>query len=483
MKNAPFLMRRSSVHPAFARAALGSLAVCAGLGAGTVPDLPPSPPAAPRVEIEEDVYSYAAANNGAGPMWCSGSTCLVRLGGDVFASGLETLTDAKPLNNCRWLLFHRGAAGWEKVPADAAGRTREPCPLATFADGRIFLSANPTLSPSREQYAGPAQPEILQFTTADLKAPFTRILPVWEDAPEFTEHSYRSFAADGPRRELILFQNIGYTHAEWAFRDGQGRWSARGRLQWPWGADYEQPQPIRVCYPDVALKDRAVYFCGVSDVVEPNSAWRAFKKALTGQEWDYEFRRLFFTWTTNITTGRFAPWVEIASREKTCGWITPGDLWIAPDGAAHLLWTERALDERLRTKFFPEAKQSHALNYAVVRGGAVVLRRTLALAEEGGSQEIPGRGRFQVTPENRLIVIYYVSGKDAAGRAVSENRLMELYPDGSHTLPVKVPLRHPFSDFFTATPRAGSAPSRTLDLLGPRAGAPQTISYARIRLP
>ena len=33
---------------------------------------------APVVEIEEDVYSYTNANNGAGPMWCSGSTSLVR---------------------------------------------------------------------------------------------------------------------------------------------------------------------------------------------------------------------------------------------------------------------------------------------------------------------------------------------------------------------------------------------------------------------
>ena len=42
----------------------------------------------PRVEVEEDVYRYEPANNGAGPMWCGGSTCLVRIGETVFASGL-----------------------------------------------------------------------------------------------------------------------------------------------------------------------------------------------------------------------------------------------------------------------------------------------------------------------------------------------------------------------------------------------------------
>jgi hypothetical protein len=78
----------------------------------------------PLVEIEEDVYTYTNANNGAGPMWCSGSTCLVRTGDHLFASGLETVPDAQPLNNCRWMLFTRGTEGWERVHVDAAGRLR-----------------------------------------------------------------------------------------------------------------------------------------------------------------------------------------------------------------------------------------------------------------------------------------------------------------------------------------------------------------------
>src|SRR5690606_30711106 len=80
----------------------------------------------PVIEIEEDVYRYEPANNGAGPMWCHGSTCLVRIGDDLFAGGLETLPGAKPLNNCRWMLFRRGPQGWQKMCVDASGRTREP---------------------------------------------------------------------------------------------------------------------------------------------------------------------------------------------------------------------------------------------------------------------------------------------------------------------------------------------------------------------
>ncbi len=439
-------------------------------------------PVQPVVEIEEDVYRYEPANNGAGPLWCHGSTCLVRIGENLFASGLETLHEAKPLNNCRWMLFQRRNGGWQKVCFDTCGRTREPCPLAAFPDGRLFLSANPTLNTDPNAYSGPARPEILQFAVDDAGRPARTILPAWSGQPKFTEHSYRSFAADGPNHGLILFQNIGYTHAEWAFLDHHGQWSAQGQLKWPWGADYTKPQPIRVCYPNVALKDRQVHFCGVSDIVEPNETWRAFKKELTGRDWDYDFRRLFYAWSPDITTGKFEPWVEIASREKTCGWIAPGDLWFSPDGTVHILWTERALDERLRDEFFPEARQSHSLDYAVIRNGEVLSRRVLLVAEEGKSNEHPGRGRFHITLENRLFVFFYVHGSDAGGRPVAENRLLEILPDGSISRAVRVPLDKPFTDFFTATVRAGSPPSNTLELLGIRQGSSRTISFARIRL-
>ncbi len=438
-------------------------------------------PIHPVVEIEEDVYAFEPANNGAGPMWCSGSTCLVRIGDRVFASGIETVKDAKPLNNCRWTLYQREANAWKLVRADTTERTREPSPLAGFSDGRLFLSVNPTLVTNREAYSGPARPEILQFVASDLEHAPEVIRPQWNGHPTFTEHSYRSFAADGPGREFILFQNIEYTHAEWAFRNQAGHWF-NGQLRWPDGQEYPKPQPIRVCYPNVLLQNRAVYFCGVSDITEPYPEWRAFKKELTGQQWDYDFRRLFFTWCPDITTGKFSDWIEVASRDSTCGWIMPGDLWVGPDGTAHIVWTERALDERLRAKFFPEAKQSHSIGYATVHEGKLTGRRTLLIAEEGGSKEIPSAPRFQATLDHRLFLIYYVQGTDANGRRVSENRLLEILPDGKTGPSVKVNFHKPFTSYFTATVRAGSPLLNTLELLGQRAGSPQTISYARVRL-
>lgn len=436
---------------------------------------------APIVETEEDVYTYANANNGAGPMWCSGSTSLVRTGDHLFASGLETVADAKPLNNCRWILFHRGSNGWERVRVDD-GLNREPSPLAAFQDGRLFLSANPTLGSGPEPNGGPTRPDVIQFAANDPKATPVSLKPAWQSTPTFTEHSYRSFAADSAGEELIVFQNIGHTHAEWAFRNRAGNWSAQGRIKWPWGAEYEKPEPIRICYPNVALRDRAVHFFGVSDIIEPNKSWRDFKRELTGQQWDYDFRRLFYTWTRDITKEPFAEWIEIASRDKTCGWVSPGDLWLAPNGEVHLLWSERAIDERLRARFFPEAKQRHELNYAVVREGKIVRRRTLMESTEAHPGIIGSAGRFHVTTDNRLFVVCYAAGTEPDKRRVAENRIVEILPDGSSGPSVRLPLAKPFTSYFTTTLRAGSPPSRTLEMLGPRVGAGNTISYARVRL-
>jgi len=462
--------------------------VLAALSSAVFAQAPRSPGASARselrvaVEVEEDVYRYTPANNGAGPMWCSGSTCLVRIGDDIFASGLDTIADAKPLNNCRWTIHKRDPNGWTLQQADPVGRTREPCPLATLAPDMLLLSANPTLVIDRTVHAGPARPEILQWSARAIDKPPQKPLPQWQGQPPFSEHSYRSFAADSSGGGLVLFQNIGYTHAEWAWRDGDGRWASAGRLVWPWGAEYDKPQPIRLCYPNVAVRGREVHFCGVSDIVEPYEKWRAHKQKLTGRQWDYEFRRLFYTWSRDIRTGKFEPWVEVASRDKTCGWITPGDLHVSADGVVHLLWTERAIDTRLRKDFFPDQKQAYALCYARLREGKVVTRRELLRAEEGGPAEIPERGRFHVLPDGRLLAFFYVRGHDPAGKSVSENRLIELTGDGPPGPAVRVPLKYPMSDCFTATPRAGCQPSNLLDLLGPRVGSNNTISYARVRV-
>jgi hypothetical protein len=374
------------------------------------------------------------------------------------------------------MLFRRTDAGWEQV-YKGTERTREPSPLTCLED-RVLLSVNPTLTPP-DTYSGPSQPQILEFSSTDPQHGYKTILPGWQGQPPFSEHSYRSFVADSSRGEMILFQDIGYTHAEWAFCESGGAWSAQGQLVWPWGGEYDEPQPIRVCYPAVQLKNRALYFCGVSDIVEPYKAWREYKLEITGRKWDFDFRRLFFTWSDDITTGQFHQWIEVSSRDKTCGWISPCDMWVEDHGKVHILWTERAIDERLRGRFFPLEKQTVALNYAALRDGVVWVRRALHVGGEGESSEVPGWARFQSTPDGRLFVFYHMGGKDADGNDLSQNRLLEIMPDGAMTASVSIPLHPPITSFFTATERGGSQPSQILDVFG---DVENVMRYARIKI-
>lgn len=441
----------------------------------------------PVVEIEEDVYLHDPADNGSSPMWSYGSTCLVRLGEDVFATGIETLPNAKPLNNIRWTLWRRETDGWKLQQADPKERTREPCPIVGFNDGRILMSVNPTIQTDPDARSGPARPEILQFSAADCRAPFKTLLPDWKETPKFTEHTYRSFAADGPRGELILFQNIGYSHSQWAFMDRDGKWSATGKLVWPKRANPKfapyNSTLARVNYPNVILHDREVHFCGAAAV----NKWERVRddKDLMGRNWGSRWRRLYYTWCDDITKDGFHPWVEIANTLKTGGYLFPADMWLDSNAGVHILWMEYPINRRLRDEHFPDIQLYTSLEYAILSEGKVVYRRTLIEGGEGMSAVVPNGARFHVTPDKRLFVFYCATGTDAAGKAVQENRLMEVFSEGTIGQPVVVPMEHPmggFLGFFTATPRGGSAPSNTLDLLGHRLDSPSKISYARIKL-
>jgi hypothetical protein len=443
-------------------------------------------PISPIVTIEEAIYSFTPANNGAGPLWNFGSTNLVRIADELFFSGLETDPKLPPLNNTRCTVWRRDSQRWQLMMPQVGGWTREPCPLVAFpARKRVLLSANPTLNSPSTPGGGPAQPVVVEYSIGDSFSTSSSTYPVWRrtpSSPSFTEHSYRSFAADGANGELILLHNIGYTHAEWAFRASAGQWLARGILRWPSADKAWGDAAIRLSYANVALDRGAVHFVAVSDVQEPNGEWRQLKRHRTGRQSDFVYRQLFYTWNPDIVSGKFGQWFELSNREKAAGRITPGDLWISADGAAHVIWSEAAIDTRLRDAFFPEEKQRFELNYAVLRHGKLVARNKLLETEEGQFGPVPHLPRFHVTPENRLFVFFYVNGTDANGRHLSENWLAEIDKDDSLRPPVRIPLVKPLSHYMTATVRAGSRPSRDLDLVGTSPEDPTVIRYARVRI-
>ena len=450
---------------------------------------PARPPLAPVVEAEEEVFTYTPADNGSDPMWCWSSTCLVRSGDELFASGLETIPNVKPLNNVRWTLYRRTPSGWKLVQTDPKDRTREPCPLAAFPDGRLLMSVNPTLlTDPQQQGGGPARPEILQFNASDPSAPFTTTLPQWSGKPVFCEHSYRTFTADALTGDCLLLNNLGNDGSHWALVDRAGATVRSGYLFWPDLApgDVEPYGAVhcRANYPTVALQGRAVHFCGAAAF----DNWDRVKdpvahKERMGRQWGNRWRRLYYTWTPDLSKQDFAPWIEVSNTMATGGWLFPGDLYVAPDGTVHILWFEAPIDLRLRDKYFPDIKtRLHSIMYAQVRDGRVLLKKPL-LQGQLGSPDIPqGRPRFQVTPDGRLIVCYSLLNIAADGKRTYDNWVSELAADGTLGTPVKLPLQYPLSGFFTTTPRGGSQPSDTLELLGPRVGSQYAIHYARIRL-
>ncbi|HUT32311.1 MAG TPA: acetylxylan esterase [Planctomycetota bacterium] len=505
------------------------------------PGTPPGPAAAPpgplgaiqfTVEAEENVYSSHYSNSGAGPMWCYSNTCVVRLGEEVFVSGLERLPKHRPLNDCRWMLFQRTAEGWRRQQADERGRTREPCPLACLPPGRLVLSANPTLLGPQAAGGGPARPELLEFDAVNPAAPYRTLLPGWLGQPAFSEHSYRSVAADAAGGEVILFQNTGYSHAEWALLGRAGKWQG-GKLSWPAYASTDLApfgaSHARVNYPVVGLRDRAVHFCGVAaydnwsrvrtvqDLGLSEDPNRKGASGMRGRQLGNRMRRLLYTWTDSVGASPFRDWLEIDNTFEDGGWLFPGDLHLDAAGTVHLLWYRAPMLRTLRDERYKDIQRVYSICYATLRDGKILRRQTLVRGGEGADEAIPteldqeGRPyvllsgekivgdplstpRFHATPDGRLFVVYYVSGKRADGSPLSENRILEIRGDGSASAPATIPLRHPLTQFFTATPRAGCAASYALDLLGHRRGdwGPRegsnftewdgTISYARVRL-
>jgi len=444
---------------------LGVIASIMVLGAG---------PVTVSVASEEDVYTFVSPNNGSGPLWSYGCTSIVRLGEHVVVSQMETGEGVPLLANTRWRLLERGETEW-KLLAEAEGyRQREPCPLATVSRDGFFLNVNDSQTPSGTKY-GACKPYLLEFQLENPAAPKT-VLPKWVGEPNFTDHSYRGFAADRNQAELLMLNIDAKTSVEnWCLLKMSGEVAnqeigvPRGEVLRNGGITF----PIRACYPQVALEGGAAYVLAVGDIHEPVEEWAKYKFEQTQQEWDYVFRILYYTSNPDLRTQDFAPPIEIANVDATAGFIGNQDLWVAPDGSALVMYTQREVQSPLlRDKFFPGKSLLNSLYLAVIKNNTIAERRTLFTGVEG---EEPGCARFQVTSSGRLYAFVYLSG------AKPRNVLLPVYPQAADTAPIPVPLKTPFSSYCLASVRAGNEPSNTIDVLGSSTSS-SVLSYARIEI-
>ncbi len=424
-----------------------------------------------KVEAEEIVTRYTPANNGAGPMWCYGSTVVARQDNEVYLSVIETGKDVPPLCNTRWQLWCRSSDGWRMEQSETDYRQREPCPIAVFQKGPVYLSVNPSTEPPNTKY-GPCQPLILEFDPANPSEPAKVHEPRWADGTYFTDHSYRGFAADGANGELLLL-NINAKSSEQyvSYRDNQGKWHQKGTITFP----------IRACYPQVALRDGSAHVMAISDIVEPVAEWQKLKFEKLKSKWDYVFRRLFYTYTNDIKSIEFCTPIEIDTVEKTCGHITNLDLYIDKEGAAHLLYLKRPHQyDFIRDKYFPGQAMTVHLEYVTLKDGNIVSRRTLAQTPSDATGIEPSYGRFHIGKAGKLYVIVAGTGTEK-GRRVFGNYIGRIGSNDDKVKFDRIELQHPFHNFFTNTPRGGSKPSDVIDLFGITDDLPN-LRYARIRI-
>lgn len=443
-----------------------------------------------RVGAEETIAEYGDFNNGAGPMWGFGSRTIVREGRGVYALVPEMGQGVKPLCNTRWCLYRRPDGGvWARVAEGAAFNEREPCLLARLPGGRLAVSTNPAvrvrdMMPDGRE-ACDTRPEVLLFDSGSARPLPGGFLPAWDAAYHFTEHSYRAFVADPETGAVMLTNQVAvgreYLHA-WSFYDGELRPVKQGLLRFP----------MRGCYQQLAVRGTAVAVMAISDEVEPNAEWREHKRKVTGSEWDYDFRQLYFTWTPDIGREPFSPIATIASRDETCGYISNLDLRLDADGTAHLLYLDRNIWHRfMRDRFFPATPMTVALKYARVNAGRVLARQTIAEAVEDGAAgpaQAAGKGSpgprmagtvaayatFHRAADGRLLIIWSWSGEGASSLAVQPVR-----PEEGPA--VTVPLAVPFRSFNGACERNGCLPSNTVDLYGIAEGKNE-IRYVRLDL-
>ena len=419
----------------------------------------------PVVTAEEDIYTIVSPNNGSGPLWSFGCTPILRLGNRVFVAQMETGEGVPKLCNTRWRLLERTDAGWQMLAEAEGYRQREPTLLATAAPNTAYLYVNDSMRPPGTEY-GPCEPHLLRFdvTKAAPIAP-AKISPVWPGTPTFTDHSYRSYAAD-PANSHLLMVNIDAKTSDlnWSFLTAEGETLKNGLITFP----------IRSCYAQTALIGNTAHVLAVGDIVEPVKEWQAYKFEQTKQKWDYVFRILYLTQNPDLLTSGFAPPIEIANVDATAGHITNHDLWIAPNGDAYILYSETEVNGALmRDKFFPGKSILPALKLAIVRGGQVLERKTLVEAAES---KVAGYARFHVAHDGSVYVFSYITGAEGG------NFLEHLYPPVENPVErVRVAFEKPFTSFLLANTRAGNAPSNTIDVYGNRNDG-SVISYGRIEL-
>ncbi len=497
---------------------------------------------------ELKVVEFVVPNNGSSPFWCYGSPPIARDGETVVISVPETGVGIAPTSNTRLQLFvlrgDEAGASFRREFVAPRYDQREPCPIARLpgrprfepdaaartsthlgagvdVDGddrfrdsngnRILVSINPSVAAFRGAPDGSSamyycEPYLLDFESGDLSRYPEIIKPAWDQRWPFTDHSYRGIASDFDRDEFLLLNVEGYL-----WRPGyEGRfhwWFADGAAGSPGGKGADSAGridfPVRCCYPIVTLRERQSYVVAISDIDEPNATWMDYKREITGQQWDFDFRNLYAVYNPDVTRKPYSEPFLVDSVEETSGHIRHLDAALDGEGNLHVLYIRRNVWKTfMRDRFFPYLQLTIELVHATIREDQVLGRQVLMTCreEKSGVHEVvlnaygpgdrwerfrtndrwPDYAAFYTAPDNRLVVLAAVSPQPtllACELSLLSGERRMLLQAG-----VEVPFSVVPSLFFVAGPRQGSTCDGRADLMIWNRADPDFVRYAQLSL-
>ena len=404
----------------------------------------------------EQICQTMPFGNGAGPCWSRGNSPIIRVDSRVFVTHSKVHPERKPLNNTTLEIWEKSDGGeWRMVYEEPETFQREPCPIAYLGNGVLAVTVNVLAEFHAPDEATEDTDCIPMLYLFDISGPLRKTSSIrlkWNrDDYIFWEHSYRGFAYDKVRGNLFL-NNIEYGDEQFCYTllDCKLATIRSGKLRFP----------ARSCYHNIAMKDGETYLFAVRDIKEPNAAWRDYKRAVTGRQWDYDFRQIFLNYCADIETGDFEPSLLFCDRDATCGWTFPLDCCYDPNGdMLFMVSVQNVAQPFMRERFFPGLAPESALELYRFSKGKLISQTQLAVSAD--TELSTGYSGFFHTAANGEV--YAIWSKDAyvPGDAL---------PKGTYLSRLSAPDEPPVRLMeecgctFGSKVRLGAAPSDTVDL-------------------
>lgn len=394
--------------------------------------------------------------NGAAPDWDLGNAHMIRVGDRVFITNMHVHEDRLPLCRTTMELWEKkDGEAWKKVYEDDSGFQREPCPMAYLGNGRLAITVNPTA----KAYAKDERTEvvesvpmllILDITDGVKKTDLIRL--EWEPCGHtFLDHSYRSMALDLANGDLFLTNIDSYKYEKHVFTllDKEMRCLKTGTLHFP----------NRSCYHTIAMNDGEVYLFAVQDIIETNQEWKEYKRKITGNYWDYDFRTIYLNYCPDIRKGDFEPSQVVCDREATCGWERSLDCCYDRNGDMLFLAAQWNIAHAFMQKpFFPDTPLVVSLELFRFSHGQL-LERTVIDTATGDRSTADFGGYFHTAANGDVYILW--NKKTACEKDLLDSGIYLSKASAPQAAPVK--LTNEFGPIFGCKTRLGAVPSDTID--------------------